>query len=136
MRPYSMGSINALVKHGGAAALKDTASQASIKKMVIDCRKKTHRRARRRYGYETIPSETNFFMVAHRPRDAAGDRGVPAKKVLVGRPFPPMTTHMRVSVGTADEMAPVHDRVQGDLPGKDANTARRLENYRILNSEF
>src|SRR5262249_45995628 len=26
------------------------------------------------------------------------------KKVLVGRPFPPMTTHMRVSVGTADEM--------------------------------
>ncbi len=28
MRPYSMGSINALVKHGGAAALKDTAAQA------------------------------------------------------------------------------------------------------------
>jgi histidinol-phosphate/aromatic aminotransferase/cobyric acid decarboxylase-like protein len=24
--------------------------------------------------------------------------------VLVGRPFPPMTEHLRVSVGTADEM--------------------------------
>jgi histidinol-phosphate aminotransferase len=24
--------------------------------------------------------------------------------VLVGRPFPPMTQHLRVSVGTADEM--------------------------------
>ena len=24
MRPYSMGSINALVKHGGAASIKDT----------------------------------------------------------------------------------------------------------------
>ena len=28
-----------------------------------------------------------------------------AKKVLVGRPFPPMTEHLRVSIGTADEMA-------------------------------
>jgi histidinol-phosphate aminotransferase len=26
------------------------------------------------------------------------------KGVLVGRPFPPMTEHLRVSVGTADEM--------------------------------
>ena len=26
------------------------------------------------------------------------------KGVLVGRPFPPMTQHLRVSVGTADEM--------------------------------
>jgi len=26
------------------------------------------------------------------------------KKVLVGRPFPPMTDHMRVSVGTPEEM--------------------------------
>jgi histidinol-phosphate aminotransferase len=24
--------------------------------------------------------------------------------VLVGRPFPPMTEHLRVSIGTADEM--------------------------------
>jgi len=41
MRPYSMGSINALVKHGGAAALKDTASQADVKKRTIELRKKT-----------------------------------------------------------------------------------------------
>jgi histidinol-phosphate/aromatic aminotransferase/cobyric acid decarboxylase-like protein len=27
------------------------------------------------------------------------------RDVLVGRPFPPMTQHLRVSVGTADEMA-------------------------------
>jgi histidinol-phosphate aminotransferase len=26
------------------------------------------------------------------------------KGVLVGRPFPPMTEHLRVSIGTADEM--------------------------------
>jgi histidinol-phosphate/aromatic aminotransferase/cobyric acid decarboxylase-like protein len=27
-----------------------------------------------------------------------------AKGVLVGRPFPPMTTHLRVSVGLPEEM--------------------------------
>ena len=62
MRPYSMGSINALVKWGGAAALKDTESQARIKKMVIDLRKKTSADLQA-FGYDVIPSETNFFMV-------------------------------------------------------------------------
>src|SRR5204862_5302268 len=62
MRPYSMGSINVAVKFGGVAALKDTASQADIKKMVTDGRKKTTAELNA-YGYETIPSETNFFMV-------------------------------------------------------------------------
>jgi len=104
MRPYSMGSINALVKHGGAAALKDTAAQAEVKKRTIDLRKKTAAELEA-HGYRTIPSETNFFMVH------LGGRQVQpvidefrAKKVLVGRPFPPMTDHMRVSVGTPEEM--------------------------------
>jgi histidinol-phosphate aminotransferase len=104
MRPYSMGSINALVKHGGAASLKDIASQADVKRRTIDVRKKTAAELEA-HGYRTIPSETNFFMVH------LGGRQVQpvieefrAKKVLVGRPFPPMTDHMRVSVGTPEEM--------------------------------
>ena len=105
MRPYSMGSINALVKHGGAASLKDTASQAEVKRKTIDDPQEDRRRARSA-RLRTIPSETNFFMVH------LGGRQVQpvieefrAKKVLVGRPFPPMTEHMRVSVGTPEEMA-------------------------------
>jgi histidinol-phosphate aminotransferase len=104
MRPYSMGSINALVKHGGAASLKDTASRADVKRRTIDARKKTAAELEA-HGYRTIPSETNFFMVH------LGGRQVQpvieefrAKKILVGRPFPPMTDHMRVSVGTPEEM--------------------------------
>ena len=104
MRPYSMGSINALVKHGGAASLKDTAAQAEVKNKVMALRKKTTSELNA-LGYETLPSETNFFMVS------IGREVVPVieefrkKGVAVGRPFPPMTTHMRVSIGTADEMA-------------------------------
>jgi len=103
MRPYSMGSINALVKHGGAAALKDIESQAKIKKMTIDLREKTSAELRA-HGYDVIPSQTNFFMVSIGRDIQPVIEEFRQKKVLVGRPFPPMTTHMRVSVGTADEM--------------------------------
>jgi histidinol-phosphate aminotransferase len=104
MRPYSMGSINALVKWGGAAALKDTEGQAHVKKVTLDQRKKTSAELEA-LGYHVIPSETNFFMV-----HLGGRQVQPVidefkqKKVLVGRPFPPMTDHLRVSVGTSEEM--------------------------------
>jgi histidinol-phosphate aminotransferase len=103
MRPFSIGSINALVKWGGVASLKDTASQAEVKRKTIELRKKTTAELVA-YGYEVIPSETNFFMV-HIGRDVQPviDE-FRSKKVMVGRPFPPMTQHMRVSVGTAEEM--------------------------------
>ena len=104
MRPYSMGSINALVKWGGVASLKDTASQAEVKKKVIDLRKKTTTDLEA-YGYQSLPSETNFFMVAIGREMQPVIQEFAAKKVAVGRPFPPMTKHMRVSIGTADEMA-------------------------------
>jgi histidinol-phosphate aminotransferase len=122
MRPYSMGSINALVKHGGAAALKDTASQASVKKMVIDLRKKTTSELNA-YGYETIPSETNFFMVHIGREIQPVIQEFLAKKVQVGRPFPPMTTHMRVSIGTADEMDRFMAAFKEIFPQKTRNTA-------------
>jgi histidinol-phosphate aminotransferase len=103
MRPYSMGSINALVKWGGVAALKDTAAQADVKKKTLDLRKKTTSELEA-YGYESIPSETNFFMVAIGREIQPVIQEFAQKKVAVGRPFPPMTKHMRVSIGTAEEM--------------------------------
>jgi histidinol-phosphate aminotransferase len=122
MRPFSMGSINALVKHGGAAALKDTAAQANVKKMVLDLRKKTTSELNA-YGYETIPSETNFFMVHIGREIQPVIEEFRAKKVMVGRPFPPMTTHMRVSIGTADEMAQFMTAFKEIFPQKTRSTA-------------
>ena len=103
MRPFSMGSINALVKWGGVASLKDAEGQAKIKKMVADLREKTSNELRA-HGYEVLPSQTNFFMVSIGREIQPVIEEFRVKKVLVGRPFPPMTTHMRVSIGTADEM--------------------------------
>src|SRR5688500_4752302 len=103
MRPYAMGSINALVRWGGVAALRDTAAQAHVKRVTLDLRTKTTTELRN-LGYTVIPSETNFFMVhLKRPVQPVIEE-FRKKGVLVGRPFPPMLEHLRVSVGTPEEM--------------------------------
>ena len=103
MRPYSVGSISAIVKYGGVAALRDTQSQALVKKVTIDLREKTIRDLAA-LGYESIPSDANFFMVhLKRPAKPVVEE-FKKRRVIVGRPFPPLDEHLRVSVGTADEM--------------------------------
>jgi histidinol-phosphate aminotransferase len=51
-----------------------------------------------------LPSEGNFFMLDIKRPVQPVIAEFRRKGVLVGRPFPPMTEHLRVSVGTADEM--------------------------------
>jgi histidinol-phosphate aminotransferase len=104
MRALSVGSINAIVKYGVVAALRDTESQAWVKKVTLDMREKTIRDLAA-LGYESIPSDANFFMVhLKRPAKPVVEE-FKKRKVIVGRPFPPLDEHLRVSVGTADEMA-------------------------------
>ena len=104
MRPFSMGSVNVLAKWGAAASLKDTQGQADIKSKVITLRNKTTREVEA-YGYPTIPSQTNFFMVSLEGRTVQPViEEFRSKGVLVGRPFPPMLQHLRVSVGVPEEM--------------------------------
>ncbi len=124
MRPFSIGSINVLVKHGGAAALNDPAAQEKTKRMTIAVRKKTVGDLTA-YGYDVIPSETNFFMV-HTGRQVQGviqefrDKGI-----LVGRPFPPMLEHLRVSIGTEDDMAKFTTAFKQIFPARTATAAAR-----------
>ena len=104
MRPYSMGSVNVLAKWGAAASLKDTQGQADVKKKVVDLRNKTTRELEA-HGYPTIPSQTNFFMVSLEGRTVQPViEEFRTKGILVGRPFPPMIQHLRVSVGLPEEM--------------------------------
>lgn len=103
MQPYSTGSVNALAKWGAVAALSDTEAQQRVRRLTLELRKQTVSDLAAQ-GYASIPSETNFFMVdlgrpVHHVIGAFRERDV-----LVGRPFPPLLEHLRVSVGTQDEM--------------------------------
>ncbi len=97
------GTINVLAKYAGSAALKDLDSQAKVRAVTLELRRKTTAELERR-GFAVIPSETNFFMVhIKRPVRPVID-AFKAKGVLVGRPFAPMTDFLRVSVGAPEEM--------------------------------
>ena len=103
MRTYQTGSTSVAVRMGAAAALADTASQERVKRLNTELRNKITTELKA-LGYDCIPSETNFFMV-HVKREVQGViQDFREKNVAVGRPFPPMTQHLRVSVGTAEEM--------------------------------
>jgi histidinol-phosphate aminotransferase len=105
MRPH-LGSnhVSVLAKWAGVAALKDTEGQKQVKNTIVDLRKKTTAELTS-LGYKVIPSETNFFMVDLRQAVVPIIRQFRQRGVLVGRPFPPMLQHLRVSVGTVEEMS-------------------------------
>lgn len=103
LRPYSTGSVNALVKHGGVAALKDVAEMEKIKRECVTLREKTTSELKS-LGFSCIPSQTNFFMVHLKKPVVPVIEEFRKKQVIVGRPFPPMNEHLRVSIGTPQEM--------------------------------
>jgi histidinol-phosphate/aromatic aminotransferase/cobyric acid decarboxylase-like protein len=103
MRPYSTGSVNVLARYGAVATLKDRAAMEEVKQKTKQLREKTSKELRD-LGYEVIPSQTNFFMVGLRREVQPVIQAFREEGVLVGRPFPPMTQHLRVSIGTAEEM--------------------------------
>jgi histidinol-phosphate aminotransferase len=104
MRPFSTGSVNAIVKWGGIAALQDTAYQDKVKRVTIELRNKATADLTS-LGFDCIPSQANFFMVHLRRPVVPVIEEFRKKGVIVGRPFPPMNEHLRVSIGTPEEMS-------------------------------
>jgi histidinol-phosphate aminotransferase len=103
MRPYSTGSVNVLARYGAVATLKNPKTMAEVKQKTKMLRDKTSKELRD-LGYDVIPSQANFFMVGLRREVQPVIAAFREEGVLVGRPFPPMTQHLRVSIGTAEEM--------------------------------
>lgn len=104
MAPYTdTMSVNILAKWAGAAALKDTAGLEHVRSDIVGTRKKTTAALESR-GYAVIPSETNFFMVNLKRNVRPVIQAFRQRGILVGRPFPPLDEHLRVSVGTPAEM--------------------------------
>lgn len=116
MRPASIASINALVKWGAVAGLQDIEGQRRVKENTIRIRNQAMA-GLRALGHEVIPSETNYFMVGIRREVQPVIEEFRRKGVLVGRPFPPMIQHLRVSVGTEQEMARFMTAFKEIFPG-------------------
>jgi histidinol-phosphate aminotransferase len=86
-----------------SAALTDTKRIAEQKALNRDVRRCVQQRFERA-GYRVVPSEANFVMVDVR-RDVRGFQDACRQRgVNIARPFPPLTTWARITVGTRDEM--------------------------------
>jgi len=57
-----------------------------------------------RMGYSMLPSDANFVMIDLRRDVKPFIEAMRSHGIAVGRPFPPMTQHLRLSISTPDEM--------------------------------
>lgn len=103
MAPYSTGSVNALARWGAVASMEDEPAAQRMLDHNRHWREKTIADLAG-LGYECIPSDTNFFMVHLRTPVAPIRQAFRQRNVAVGRDFPPMLEHLRVSIGSEEEM--------------------------------
>jgi histidinol-phosphate aminotransferase len=111
-------AITVLTARAALAAWNDTDAVRTGAARNAQDRQEFYRQAKSR-NVPFIPSDTNFLMVyTGRPAEAVIDH-FKRNNVLIGRPFPPMTDYVRISLATPPEMQEFW-RVWDLLPAKQA----------------
>ena len=104
LKTFRLGaSVNVLAAGAAIAGLADVdhiaaerARNREVRRFTLD--------AIAKLGYRATQSNTNFVMIdVRRPVQGVID-GCRKAGVLIGRPFPPLATHARISIGTMAEM--------------------------------
>ena len=96
-------AVNVLAAAAGMATLPDQAHINSEVKLNKEAKAYTVK-ALASMGFKAADSQANFIMVPIN-RDSRAFKDACARQgILVGRAFPPLTTHSRISIGTMDEM--------------------------------
>jgi histidinol-phosphate aminotransferase len=96
-------NVNVFAAAAAIAALPQVDHVARQAALNREAREFT-RRALTDAGYKVAASEANFVMVEIRRDAKTFQEACKLRGVLVGRPFAPLTTHARISIGTMDEM--------------------------------
>lgn len=104
LSPWLLDSgVNQLVLAGAAVAVGDTAHIAEEQKKNRETKAFT-RKFFEGAGFAVTPSDANFLMVDIRKDVKAFKAAALRRGVAVGRQFPPLNTHLRISIGTMAEM--------------------------------
>ena len=111
-RPDLLAKIGKYSGWGAMPITAVTAAAASLKEpQLVPERKKLNARIRGevfdwlgRKGYAYIPSESNCFMLETKRPAKDVIAGMAAQNVFIGRAWPSLPTHVRVTVGTREEM--------------------------------
>ena len=101
--PWGAGALPVTGMVGATASLKEKNLVAERRKIIGDVRNDLFSWFTKK-NYKFIPSETNNFMVATDGGAKKFIDGMFAEKILVGRIWTSMPNHVRISVGTREEM--------------------------------
>src|SRR5262249_60098501 len=89
---------------GPMPSLKARGVGEERRKIIADIREETVEWLQKK-GFDVIPSEANMIMVDTRRPGGQVVQAMLREKVAIGRAWPSMPKHVRVSIGTREEMA-------------------------------
>jgi len=104
MKPYTAGAMPITGMVGATASLKVKTLVPERRKVMADIREDTFNFLTAK-NVDFIPSESNCFMVNVKRPGKAFYQDMAAQKVYIGRAWPVWPEHVRVSVGSKEEMA-------------------------------
>lgn len=102
--PFSSGALPITAMVAATASLKVPDLVPKRRKLIGDVRADVLGFLDQ-HGFDTIPSTSNKFMVDVKQPGEVIIQALRQEKVYVGRVWPSHPTHVRVSIGTAEEMA-------------------------------
>ncbi|HTU99511.1 MAG TPA: aminotransferase class I/II-fold pyridoxal phosphate-dependent enzyme [Luteitalea sp.] len=106
-------SVNTIGLHAALASIEDGGLEARERSRNSEARAFTVKRLEA-HGAKVVRSHANFVMADIGRDTVTFARACRAEGIAVGRPFPPLHTHSRISIGTMPEMqkaCDVFDRV-------------------------
>ena len=89
---------------GAIASLKAKGLVESARKIIADIREETVEWLEKK-GFDVIPSEANMIMIDVRRPGREVFQALMKEKVAIGRTWPSLPNHVRVTIGTREEMA-------------------------------
>jgi histidinol-phosphate aminotransferase len=104
IRGYAAGALPATGMVGAIASLRAKGLVESRRKIVADIREETVAWLEKK-GCDVIPSEANMIMIDTRRPGREVFQAMMQEKVAIGRTWPALPNHVRVTIGTREEMA-------------------------------
>jgi histidinol-phosphate aminotransferase len=104
LQGYGAGALPVTGMMGAHASIKVKSLVPERRKIIADIRNDTFDWMTAK-NYSFVPSVSNKFMVDVKRPGMEVIKAMAAKKVFIGRVWPAWPTHVRVSIGTAGEMA-------------------------------
>jgi histidinol-phosphate aminotransferase len=104
LRNYGAGALPATGMIGAIASLKVKGLVEQRRAVIAEIREQTAGWLVKK-GFAVLPSEANMLMVDVKKPGRQVFQALVKEKVVIGRTWPSMPQHVRITIGTSDEMA-------------------------------